>query len=307
MPRSPEPKRRTKGSGIRPGSRRNSPDAPSTSIGSSEAARNPIGVFDSGVGGLTVVAALRELLPGEHILYLGDTARVPYGGKSAATVERYSIEISGLLLAESAKLIVVACNTASALAVPRLRELLRVPVIGVVEPGAAAAVRATRSGRIGVIGTRATVRSRAYDRAIHARLPSARVSTTACPLLVPLIEEGWLEDEVTDRIVARYLAPLRSKQIDTLVLGCTHYPLLSPAIARAAGDGVRLVDSARNCAEAVRDLLATEGLAAPPDQLGRLRVALTDAGSEAFLRLAEEVLGLQVGEVETRAVQGAGV
>ncbi len=268
--------------------------------------RQPIGVFDSGVGGLTVVAALRTLLPGEHIFYVGDTARVPYGGKSAATVERYSIEISGLLLAEEAKLIVVACNTASALAVPRLRELLRVPVIGVVEPGAAAAARATRTGSIGVIGTRATIRSRAYDRAIHAVLPTARVSTTACPILVPLIEEGWLEDDVTDRVIARYLAPLISKRIDTLVLGCTHYPMLAPAIARAAGAGIELVDSARNCAEAVRELLEGEGMSAPSDQLGRLRVALTDVGSGSFLRLAEEVLGLQVGEVETRAVQGVG-
>ena len=267
----------------------------------------PIGVFDSGVGGLTVVSALRELLPAEQILYVGDTARVPYGGKSPATVERYSVEIAGLLLAEEAKLIVVACNTASALALPRLRALLRVPVVGVVEPGALAAARATRSGRIGVIGTRATVRSRAYDRAIQAARPGAEVVSAACPMLVPLIEEGWLEDEVTDRVIARYLEPLRARGIDTLVLGCTHYPLLAPAIGRVAGDGVTLVDSARNCAEAVRDLLSREGLAASADEPGRLRVALTDPGSDAFLRLAEEVLGLQVGEVETRAVQRGGV
>lgn len=263
----------------------------------------PIGVFDSGVGGLTVAAALRELLPSENIFYIGDTARVPYGGKSPATIERYSLEIAGLLLAEQAKMIVVACNTASALAVPRLQEVLKVPVLGVIEPGARAAVAATRNGNIGVIGTRATIYSRAYERAIHELKPAVRVHMKACPLLVPLIEEGWLDDPVTDQVIRRYVETLTRDEIDTLVLGCTHYPLLHGAIQRFVGPEIKLVDSARNCALAVRELLKKERLSAPKTNLGKLDVALTDA-SDGFLRVAEEALNLQVGDIKLRAVQG---
>jgi glutamate racemase len=263
---------------------------------------DPIGVFDSGIGGLTVAAAIRDLLPAEHIFYIGDTARVPYGGKSRRTVERYGIEIGGLLLAEHAKIIVVACNTASALAVPRMREMFKVPVQGVVQPGAAAAAKATRNKTVGVVGTRATIASGAYEHAIKAIDPEIRVASAACPLLVPLIEEGMFDDEVTDRMLARYLAPLRDAGVDTLVLGCTHYPLLRPAIARAAGPGVTLVDSAENCALAVRDLLASSGLAAPASRLGRLDVALTDA-TEGFLRTAAKALELDIGDVALRSVQ----
>jgi glutamate racemase len=263
---------------------------------------DPIGVFDSGIGGLTVVAALRDILPAENIFYIGDTARVPYGGKSRRTVERYGIEIGGLLLAEHAKIIVVACNTASALAVPRMRDMFKVPVQGVVQPGAAAAAKATRNKAVGVIGTRATIASGAYEHAIKAIDPEIRVASAACPLLVPLIEEGMFDDEVTDRMLARYLAPLRDAGVDTLVLGCTHYPLLRPAIARAAGPGVTLVDSAENCALAVRDLLGSAGLAAPASRLGRLDVALTDA-TEGFLRTAAKALELDIGDVALRSVQ----
>ena len=263
---------------------------------------DPIGVFDSGIGGLTVVAALREILPSENIFYIGDTARVPYGGKSRRTVERYGIELGGLLLAEHAKIIVVACNTASALAVPRMRDMFKVPVQGVVAPGAAAAVKSTRNKTIGVIGTRATIASGAYEHAIKALDPEVRVVSAACPLLVPLIEEGMFEDEVTDRMLARYLDPLRSAGVDTLVLGCTHYPLLRTAIARAAGPGVSLVDSAENCALAVKELLASSGIAAPPSRLGKLDVALTDA-TEGFLRTAAKALDLEIGDVALRSVQ----
>jgi glutamate racemase len=263
---------------------------------------DPIGVFDSGIGGLTVVAALREILPSENIFYIGDTARVPYGGKSRRTVERYGIELGGLLLAEHAKIIVVACNTASALAVPRMRDMFKAPVQGVVAPGAAAAVKSTRNKTIGVIGTRATIASGAYEHAIKALDPEVRVVSAACPLLVPLIEEGMFEDEVTDRMLARYLDPLRSAGVDTLVLGCTHYPLLRTAIARAAGPGVSLVDSAENCALAVRELLANSGIAAPPSRLGKLDVALTDA-TEGFLRTAAKALDLEIGDVALRSVQ----
>lgn len=261
----------------------------------------PIGVFDSGIGGLTVVSALRRLLPNESIFYLGDTARVPYGGKSAATVQRYSREIAGILLQENAKTVVVACNTASALALPNLEETLPVTVTGVINPGARAALAQTKTGHIGVIGTRATINSGAYERALRALNPDVRVTARACPLLVPLIEEGWLESPVTDEIIRQYLAPLLQDGIDTLVLGCTHYPLLRGAIARVAGDKVALVDSAENCALAVRDLLTEKTLGVAPTERGSLRVALTDP-PDAFLRVAREALQLDVGEVEVRAV-----
>jgi len=263
---------------------------------------DPIGVFDSGIGGLTVVAALQQALPSETIFYIGDTARVPYGGKSRKTVERYSVEIGGLLLAERAKIIVVACNTASALAVPRMQEIFKVPVQGVVVPGATAAIAATRAGIIGVIGTRATIASGAYEHAIHAMRPDVHVESLACPLLVPFIEEGLFHDDITDQILTRYLKPLLARGVDTLVLGCTHYPLLHEAIAQAAGPGVVLVDSAQNCALAVQSLLKKFSLAAPPTQLGRLHVALTDS-TEGFLRTAEKALDLDIGEVSLRTVQ----
>src|SRR6266513_1057582 len=208
----------------------------------------PIGVFDSGIGGLTVVKELRELLPNEKIFYLGDTARVPYGGKSAGTVERYSLEIAGILIEENAKIVVVACKTASSGALQKVEEHLPVPVTGVIRPGARAAIAATHNDRIGVIGTRATIKSRAYERELHSLNPDVHISSLACPLLVPLIEEGWLEDKLTDRVIARYLEPLVHEGIDTLVLGCTHYPLLVHAISRALPKTVSLVDSARNCA-----------------------------------------------------------
>jgi len=262
----------------------------------------PLGVFDSGIGGLTVAAALRELMPSENIFYIGDTARVPYGGKSQQTIERYAFEITGLLMAERAKMIVVACNTASALAVPKLQEELKVPVIGVIEPGARAAAAATRKGHVGVIGTRATVYSRAYETAIHAIDPEIRVTSQACPMLVPLIEEGWLDDTITDQVIRRYLQKLVRAEVDTLVLGCTHYPLLTEAIQRFVGTEITLVDSARNCAAAVKKLLAKEEMAADEARLGKLEVALTDR-SDGFLRVAEQALALQVGDVQLRTVQ----
>lgn len=263
----------------------------------------PIGVFDSGIGGLTVAAAIRTHLPAEDIFYLGDTARVPYGGKSRQTVERYSLEISGLLLAERAKVIVVACNTASALALDRLREVLRVPVVGVVGPGAEAAVRETRNHRIGVIGTRATMASGAYETAIRRLLPTAEIFSTPCPLLVPLIEEGWTDDPLTLSVLHRYLDPLLARGIDTLVLGCTHYPLARAAIARVVGEGVRLVDSAENCAIAVAEVLQTRQLAGSGEKSGRWQMALTDPAGP-FLRVAEEALGLPPSNLELRTVQG---
>jgi len=263
---------------------------------------SPIGVFDSGIGGLTVVAALRRTLPSEKILYVGDTARVPYGGKSPETVTRYSKEIADVLVSEGAKMVVVACNTASALAVPSLSLSYPVPLVGVIEPGAAAAVLATRNGRIGVIGTKATVTSDAYGKAIRALNPEIIVTAVACPLLVPLIEEGLFEDEITRTMVRRYLEPLLRAGIDTLVLGCTHYPLLKRVIARICGKQVTLVDSAENCALAVRALLAPSGQGeGTPDGTSRLDVLLTDS-SEGFLRIAEKSLDLTIDSLRFRTV-----
>jgi glutamate racemase len=259
----------------------------------------PIGVFDSGIGGLTVVSAVRRLLPNESIYYIGDTARVPYGGKSASTVQRYSLEIAALLVGENAKTVIVACNTASALALPVLRERVPVTVTGVIAPGAQAAAAATRNGHVGVIGTRATIKSGAYERALLALNPDLRVTARACPLLVPLIEEGWLQSDVTDKVVMQYLEPLLDDGVDTLVLGCTHYPLLRPTISRLLGDAVTLVDSAENCATALRDLLRGEGLAAGNEKTGQLQVALTDP-PDAFLQIADEALHLEVGEIQLR-------
>jgi glutamate racemase len=263
----------------------------------------PIGVFDSGTGGLTVVRAIRDILPNEDIFYIGDTARLPYGGKSRQTIERYSIEISGLLLAEGAKMIVVACNTASSLALPRLQELLKVPIVGVIAPGARAAIRETRAGKIGVIGTKSTILSGAYEKTIRALEPDIEVTSQACPLLVPLVEEAWLDDEVTRAVLERYLDPLIATGVDTLVLGCTHYPLLAGLIEEVAGPGIRLVDSAQNCAIAVRQSLVERGLNNTRQKPGRLDVALTDS-SNSFLSTAERVLRLQIDSVETRIVQG---
>ncbi|HUO51035.1 MAG TPA: glutamate racemase, partial [Gemmatimonadaceae bacterium] len=185
----------------------------------------PIGVFDSGLGGLTVVHELRRQLPAERLIYFGDTARVPYGPKSPDTVRRYAAEITEWLIAQGVKAVVVACNTATAHALPMLRERFPLPVIGVIEPGARAAVRASASGRIGVIGTSGTIASGAYERAIRALRPGAEVTSRACPLFVPLVEEGWLDTPATRLVADEYLRPLAEHGCDALVLGCTHYPL----------------------------------------------------------------------------------
>ena len=225
--------------------------------------RHPIGVFDSGVGGLTVVRALRRALPGEDIVYLGDTARVPYGNKSPRTVEKYSLACQQFLLDRGVKLVLVACNTASANALPALEAASPVPVIGAVEPGAASALAATKNRHVGVIGTLGTVKSGAYAKAIAARDPSAQLVALACPLLVPLAEEGWIDDAIADAVARRYLAQLFAKDraLDTLVLGCTHYPLLAGVIARVAaelaGHDVAIVDSATAMADAAREALGS--------------------------------------------------
>jgi glutamate racemase len=208
-----------------------------------------------------------------------------------------------LLLAENAKMIVVACNTASALALPRLQQTLRIPVLGVIVPGARAAVQRTRNGKIGILATRATVASAAYDRAIEAFEAGVEVISQACPLLVPLIEEAWLDDPVTREVLERYLTPLLAAGVDTLVLGCTHYPLLEPLIAEVAGPHVALIDSAFNCAAAVRQVLEEKGLRNTHGIPGNLQVALTDSFNP-FLKTVEAVLRLRIDQLERRVVQG---
>lgn len=253
----------------------------------------PIGVFDSGIGGLTVAAALRRELPAESILYIGDTARVPYGGKSQPTIQRYALEIGAYLAAQGAKCLVVACNTASALALEALRTRLPIPVLGVVEPGARAAVETAGQKPIAVLGTRSTIASGAYERAIHCLQPQANILSIACPLLVPLIEEGLFDDPLMDMALARYLAPLREFQPKAIVLGCTHYPLAAAAISRAAPPQAVLVDSAHHCALATRQLLQSHDLLAPDSLQGHLEAAFTDP-AENFLRIAAEALKLPV-------------
>ena len=247
-----------------------------------------IGVFDSGVGGLTVVAALRRRLPAASILYLGDTARLPYGTKSRRTVARYSQANVDFLERRGVDALVVACNTASAMALEDLD--VRTPHWGVLEPGASAAVAA--AGRhVGVIATESTVRSGAYEQAIRRLDPELRVSQQACPLLVPLVEEGWEDDGITERIVARYLDPLLRAEIDTLLLGCTHYPLLRSVLARVCGPDVTLVDSAESTSLAVEKRLRRAGWGGgSAARSPSVRLFATDAGSR-FARLAERILG----------------
>ncbi|MBL7686037.1 MAG: glutamate racemase [Deltaproteobacteria bacterium] len=223
-------------------------------------ANKAIGIFDSGIGGLTVLKALEETLPNEHLIYLGDTARVPYGNKSRETVTRYSIENTQFLIQCGVKMIVVACNTASAFGVLELRQKFSIPILGVLEPGARAALKATKSHEIGVIGTEGTISSGSYSKVIQSIYSDLRVWGIACPMFVPLAEEGWIDGEITENIAKKYLNPFSKTPIDTLILGCTHYPLLKKVIGRVMGEKIQLVDSAQETALAVASLLKEKGL-----------------------------------------------
>ena len=246
----------------------------------------PIGIFDSGIGGLTVLAALQRRLPSERFLYLGDTARLPYGTKSPATVVRYALRAADFLAHHGIKMLVVACNTASAAALPEVKAAMTVPVVGVVEPGARVAVAGT-AGRVGIIGTESTIASGAYVRAVRSLRPDMEVVARACPLFVPLVEEGWFDHPVTREVARMYLEPFTGGAVDTLILGCTHYPLLRGAIAGVLGDGVRLVDSAEAVAGEVVEILGRTGLTSPAR--GGLQLLVTDAAARVT-RIARLIL-----------------
>ena len=258
----------------------------------------PIGVFDSGIGGLTVVREMIVQLPNESIIYFGDTARVPYGPKSPDTVLRYSREITSYLLGEGVKALVVACNTATAHALPALREEFAIPIIGVIEPGARAAAASTKTNRVGVIGTAGTIKSRAYEKEIKKLLPNAIVTAQACALFAPLVEEGWLDSEVTRAVARNYLAPIVSAEVDTLVLGCTHYPLMKTVIGNVVGREVRLIDSAYETARETGQVLRTKGLEMDTPDSARYRFIASDA-PDTFLALGQTFLGSSIDRVET--------
>lgn len=257
----------------------------------------PIGVFDSGIGGLTVVRAMRAHLPTESLLYVGDTARVPYGPKSPDTVRHYAEQIAHWLVAEGVKAIVVACNTATAHALDTLQDSLSVPVIGVITPGANAAVATSTGGHIGVIGTAGTIASGAYERAIHRIAPDATVHSTACPLFVPLAEEGFHDHPATALVAREYLAAFAHIPIDTLVLGCTHYPLLASVIQEAIGPDVLLIDSSAETAMATGNVLAVHGIEADAHAIPSYRFVVSDAPAR-FLSLGRRFLGGAMDHVE---------
>ncbi len=257
----------------------------------------PIGIFDSGIGGLTVLKEIRHHIPDENLIYFGDEARFPYGIKSAETVTRFSHEIADYLLGMDIKMLVVACNTATACALGSLRERLPIPVIGVLMPGAYAASRATVTGRIGVIGTEGTVSSGVYARLIRNIRPGTEVFARACPLFVPLVEEGRLSGDITRLAAEEYLAPLKEEDIDTLVLGCTHYPLLKQVIGQVMGSSVVLVDSAHETAQEVKRVLAKKDIATLPGGEAATRYFVTDA-PERFKAIGERFLGYEIRTVE---------
>ncbi|QWR76565.1 glutamate racemase [Candidatus Magnetomonas plexicatena] len=252
-------------------------------------ADKPIGIFDSGVGGLTVLKAIHALLPNESTIYLGDTARVPYGIRSPETVTKYSLENSSFLIEKGIKLLIIACNTASAISLEVIKQTFDVPALGVIDSGARAAVSATRNGRIGVIGTETTIKSGAYRRAIQSFDDSAVVFERPCPLFVPLVEEGWLDIDVTQLVAARYLAGLKQSMIDTLVLGCTHYPLLKNVIRAVMGDGVTLIDSAIEKSLNIRQLLSDSDIL-KKDSIGTFRKYYVTDSPERFQKIGKRFL-----------------
>ena len=262
----------------------------------------PIGVFDSGIGGLSVLKQFMRFIPYEKYVYLGDTARVPYGNKTPETVIEYSLQSASFLISKGAKLIVIACNTASSVALDEVRKHVDVPVIGMINPGAAAALRTTRNGNIGVIGTRATISSKSYDKEIRLIADSKEINifSKACPLFVPIVEEGWLRHEATRLIADDYLSDLKSKSIDTLILGCTHYPLLTQLITELL-PGVSLIDSGEHAAVSAIRVLGEAGLLAQEREeysfKRQVEFYVTDVPS-TFFDIAKSFLGFEVNSPE---------
>ncbi len=265
---------------------------PHSSKASATALTAAVGVFDSGIGGLTVLHEIAKLLPHEHLIYLGDTARYPYGGKSAETVRRYSLENADFLMEKGIKLLVVACNTSAAAALDLVAEHVDVPVVGVIEPGAHAAAKQTRNRKVGIIATEGTIASGAYTRALKRLDPALEIYTRACPLFVHLAEEGWVDNDVARTTAALYLASLKRSGIDTLVLGCTHYPLLADVIAGVMGEKVALVDSARTTAQTVRDTLVRYGIARRSGT-GSVSFFVTDV-PDRFVKVGSRFMGQKV-------------
>lgn len=255
-----------------------------------------IGIWDSGAGGLTVMQQVVRLLPHENIVYFGDTARVPYGGKSRETIIRYSIENTIFLMEHQIKMLVVACNTANAHALDRLQNIFKIPIVGVVEPGAEKAVQATRSGRIAVLGTRGTINSRAYHNEIQRRLPTASVTGVACPLIVPIVEECFFSHPIAKTVINHYLGELHSHGVDTALLGCTHYPLVRKLIEEELGDSISIVDPAEACAEKVSDLLTANNLRAA-HRTPQYKYFVSD-DPERFRSLGKEFSGLPLEDIE---------
>jgi len=263
-----------------------------------------LGIFDSGLGGLTVVKEVQQIMPYESVVYLGDTARVPYGTKSKETVERFASEILTFLSNFNLKMIIAACNTVSSVAIDRLRSMTDIPITGVIEPGAKSAVRSTKTGNVAVIGTKTTVLSREYIRIIHSLNPDIIVHQKACPLFVPLIEEGWYDDELAEIIARRYLEELHDKNIDTVVLGCTHYPLMKSTIRRIFGENTTLIDSAYETASTIRGELEEKSLLRGPDEgAGEYRFFVTDIPND-FYKIARTFLEVDEIDVEKVVIDG---
>ena len=257
----------------------------------------PIGIFDSGIGGLTVLKEIIREIPDEDTIYLGDTARVPYGIRSAETVIRYAFENTRFLFSKDIKLLVVACNTASSVSLDAIVKHTSIPVIGVIEPGAKAAVETTQKGKVGVIGTQATVQSGAYARAIQRRDAGIEVTSLACPLFVPLVEEGWIDGPIVRMIVEKYLKDIKTEGIDTVVLGCTHYPLLKGVISEVMGSGVTLIDSAVETSHEVHNVLKKFDLRGTQEESARREFYVTDS-PERFLKVGEKFIGQTMKHIE---------
>jgi len=271
----------------------------------------PIGIFDSGLGGLTVVKEVMKLLPDEAVIYFGDTARVPYGTKSPEVVRKFSLQIMDFLLKQKVKMIVVACNTASACSAAILKEKTKIPIIEMIDPGSRAALHSTYSVNIGVIGTDSTIKSGAYTKALRAFNPGANVISKACPLFVPMIEEGWFggsHKNIVKQVAAEYLAPVKKEKIDTLILGCTHYPLIKDIIAAEMGKKVKLVDSAHSAAAEIKAVLYTNGIKSTRSAPPRHTFYVSDAPEKCEI-VASKILGMKISQVKKIDIEryGAGL